>query len=269
MRIVIALLFACASLPASAQGLVSSGESFLAARLDPGVRGADGVWDVGLTLTMAPGWKTYWRAPGEVGIPPGLDWSGSHNLGAVEIAWPRPTVFESFGATTLGYGGTVTLPIRVTPQEPGAPVDLRLALALGVCREICVLEETSVALDLGPATAPSGAAAIEAGRALVPAPGAALGITAQCRVVGAGKERRLEAEVRLPAPLAHPHVVVEGPEDTWFSAVETVAQGATLQVAARVTTARADAWLTRDDLRLTVLGDGVAAELLGCDAPPG
>ena len=54
-----------------------------------------------LRITLAPGWKTYWRAPGEAGIPPRFDWTGSDNLSAVTVHWPDGES-ESFGPREAG-----------------------------------------------------------------------------------------------------------------------------------------------------------------------
>ena len=48
-------------------------------------------------IRLAPGWHTYWRVPGEAGIPPRFDWSGSQNLAAVAYEWPRPEIIVSYG----------------------------------------------------------------------------------------------------------------------------------------------------------------------------
>ena len=68
----------------------------------PGWRQDDGAHMAALRIKLDEGWKTYWRAPGEAGIPPSIDWSGSVNLGDVGFHWPVPEVIVSNGVTTLG-----------------------------------------------------------------------------------------------------------------------------------------------------------------------
>ena len=80
----------------------------------PGWRTASGDHVAGIKITLAPGWITYWRAPGEAGIPPQFDWSGSENLGEVGFHWPVPQIIVSNGVTTLGFEGEFILPIEVT-----------------------------------------------------------------------------------------------------------------------------------------------------------
>ncbi|MFC7705705.1 protein-disulfide reductase DsbD domain-containing protein [Plastorhodobacter daqingensis] len=71
-----------------------------------------------LHIELAPGWKTYWRAPGEAGIPPEFGWAGSVNLQDVRLHWPRPIVFDQNGMRSIGYDGTLVLPIEVIPTDP-------------------------------------------------------------------------------------------------------------------------------------------------------
>ncbi|WP_108258694.1 protein-disulfide reductase DsbD domain-containing protein [Mangrovicoccus ximenensis] len=92
----------------------------------------------GLRIQVADGWKTYWRSPGDVGIPPRFDWSASENLKAVRLHWPRPQVFETFGQRTLGYSGEVVLPVELFPADPAKPVSVAGMAELGLCRDICV-----------------------------------------------------------------------------------------------------------------------------------
>ena len=74
----------------------------------------DSTVTLGLQIRLAPGWKTYWRSPGEAGFPPRLDWSGSTNLAGVEMAWPAPQRFLEIGdLMTHGYKDEVVFPITV------------------------------------------------------------------------------------------------------------------------------------------------------------
>ena len=81
--------------------------------------------DVGLQLRLSPGWHTYWRTPGDAGIPPAIDWKGSENLAGATIAWPAPRRLPPLGGLqTYGYVGGVVLPIAVragAPRRAAAP----------------------------------------------------------------------------------------------------------------------------------------------------
>src|SRR5690606_4870605 len=66
---------------------------------------------LGLQFRMRPGWKIYWRSPGEGGYPPRPDWTGSENFGGASIAWPAPERFSILGIDSIGYAGEVVLPV--------------------------------------------------------------------------------------------------------------------------------------------------------------
>lgn len=261
----VALCLAAAG--AHAQAIVSTGQSFITARLLPGAAAADGVRLAGLGLSLADGWKTYWRSPGDTGVPPVFDWTGSRNLRHAEVLWPRPELFESFGLQTVGYARDVVLPVRLTPEDPARPVEVRLKATLGVCQELCVLEELEVAGTIAPGAA-EGAARIAEALDSVPADAAASGLTAAtCRIIGAGPERRLEARLSFARPLSAPFVLVEGPGNVWIGDAVTTAQGGELSVSADVELLDQAAWIDRSDLRLTVLDEEFAADLRGCSGP--
>jgi DsbC/DsbD-like thiol-disulfide interchange protein len=99
---------------------------------------ADGTRMAAIKLTLAPGWKTYWRSPGDTGIPPQFDWSRSRNLGGVGITWPAPHVYREGGVVTIGYKDQLILPVTLAPRRAGAPLKLNTTLDIGVCRDICI-----------------------------------------------------------------------------------------------------------------------------------
>ncbi|MGB3147735.1 MAG: protein-disulfide reductase DsbD domain-containing protein, partial [Paracoccaceae bacterium] len=78
-------------------------DDLIRANLRSGWQTPQGTYMTALQLTMAPGWKTYWRAPGDAGIPPEFTWKGSDNIGAVAFHWPRPEVVVVGGYRTIAY----------------------------------------------------------------------------------------------------------------------------------------------------------------------
>ncbi len=232
-------------------------------RLIEGSAGADGAPMAALEFRIRPGWKTYWRVPGEAGIPPSFDFSASRNVSAVEPVWPRPHVFDSFGFQTIGYSGVLVLPLKVTPADPAKPVHLDGALFWGVCSDICVPEEASVSLSLDGAETPGAGPIIAAAAAAAPEK---LGPeAAACRVAGAGDERDFTARLTLdPPPEAAPLVVVEGPESAWFGPASVEVRGGEVHVAAQVQVYSDNLWIDRSRLTLTVLAGGRAIEIAGC-----
>ncbi|MEM7642651.1 MAG: protein-disulfide reductase DsbD domain-containing protein [Pseudomonadota bacterium] len=102
----------------------------------------------GLKLELDDGWKTYWRSPGEVGLPPELDWSGSENVETVALAYPAPDRFVAFDIQNFGYGGEVVFPLTVTLAEGAAAARLNISADLLVCADVCIPETVEMSLDL-------------------------------------------------------------------------------------------------------------------------
>src|SRR6202140_4870955 len=65
----------------------------------------------GIGFQLQPGWKTYWRTPGDSGVPPRFDFSKSDNVEAVTVLWPGPMKLEDgAGGTSVGYPTQAVLP---------------------------------------------------------------------------------------------------------------------------------------------------------------
>lgn len=103
-----------------------------------------------LEMTLQPNWKTYWRMPGDAGIPPSFDWTGSTNIGNAEVRYPAPAMYVDQAGRTIGYKTAVVFPIVLKPEDPSKPSSVRVELAFGICREICIPVETKVSLDIPP-----------------------------------------------------------------------------------------------------------------------
>lgn len=134
-------------------------EDGAALRLISAGRAADGSYRAGLEIALDPGVKTYWRTPGEAGVPPLFDWSRSVNLARADIAWPAPRTFDDAGSTGFGYVMRVVFPVSVRPAEAGSPVVLDLDLDFAVCRDLCVPLRANLSLILQPAAPPDPASA--------------------------------------------------------------------------------------------------------------
>jgi DsbC/DsbD-like thiol-disulfide interchange protein len=114
-----------------------------------------GTWLAGARVALAPGWKTYWRVPGESGIPPQFDFAGSVNVARTQVNYPLPQRFKDQGGEAIGYHDEVVFPVMVTPEDTRAPVILKLNLAFAVCRDICIPARAQAILDLERAPASS------------------------------------------------------------------------------------------------------------------
>jgi suppressor for copper-sensitivity B len=103
---------------------------------------------LGLHFKLKPGWKIYWRSPGDAGFPPSIDWKGSANLEKASLLWPAPHRFDVSGLTTVGYKGEVVLPISATLAKAGDAVSLRASVEYLTCDDVCIPYTANVRLDL-------------------------------------------------------------------------------------------------------------------------
>ncbi len=225
---------------------------------------------LGLEFRLAEGWKVYWRSPGDAGLPPTIDWAGSTNLASADIAWPAPRRFSAYGLETIGYEGTVVLPIMAHLARAGEGLGLHAALQYLTCKEICIPYDAALTLDL-PASggAGSGTSASEQAQLidrfvhLVPSDNAAGALQLTGSVLIPGKKPILELRLAAATPLAAPDAFVEGPAGISFGAPRLMrgidALHATLALAV---SGDADALksLTADTLRVTIVDGAQAIE---------
>lgn len=114
-----------------------------AIRLVAGSR-SGGVLLGGIAIQLQDGWKTYWRNPGDSGVPPRFDFSRSDNVEAVTVLWPAPMKFDDgAGGLSLGYKKQVLLPLRIVAKNNDKPVTLRAQISYAVCEKICIPVEAS------------------------------------------------------------------------------------------------------------------------------
>lgn len=146
-----ALCLLLAAAPAHAGGELAS--AWVAApesqvRLIAGGGGKDALV-AGVEMRLSPGWKTYWRNPGDAGgVPPYFDWSASRNVASAAVLYPAPKRYSDKAGDSIGYKEHLVLPVRVEAGERGGAVAVRLKLEYGICREICIPAEAQLALDV-------------------------------------------------------------------------------------------------------------------------
>ncbi|MGH7045181.1 MAG: protein-disulfide reductase DsbD family protein [Stellaceae bacterium] len=195
------------------------GDDHAASRLITAVE-ATGVADTitaGIEIRLAPGWHTYWRSPGDAGIAPSIDWSGSSNLARATIAWPAPQRYSLQGFETAGYRNQIVLPVRLSLARAGRPLPLHVTLAYAACSQICVPYTAKLALTLpaGPAVRAPEAGLIAAAQRQVPESLAAAGIElVSANTVRKGHDTSLIVRLRAGGtPLHAPDLFVEGLTD--------------------------------------------------------
>lgn len=103
---------------------------------------------VGLHIKMKKKWKTYWRQPGDAGIPPHFDWKGSENIKSVKVLWPAPLRMVDPYVTTIGYDTEVVFPVIFEAKDESKPIKAKLNFAYGVCLDICIPEERKMAFSI-------------------------------------------------------------------------------------------------------------------------
>jgi DsbC/DsbD-like thiol-disulfide interchange protein len=114
--------------------------------------GAAKAYVAGVEITLAPGWKTYWRTPGNAGVPPAFYWAGSRNVASPRVLYPAPTRLEDAAAQSIGYTGDVVFPVELAALDPSAGVALELRVEFGICKDICIPAEARLTLALPAAT---------------------------------------------------------------------------------------------------------------------
>lgn len=220
-----------------------------------------------LHLQLADHWKTYWRAPGDAGIPPSFDWSGSTNVASVSFHWPRPTVFDVNGMESVGYMHDLVLPMEFTPKDASQPMQVKGTVAIGVCNDICM----PVELHLDAVLAAPGATdpAIRAALAAAPVSAAAAGVTRfHCEVSPIKDGLHVTAHIGLtPDGTGETALFETADPSIWIGSTTTERQGGDLVAGADlVPSTSAPFALDRSQMTITVLGQSRAVELSGCPA---
>lgn len=267
MQVLRALCIAALALAAPSPAVSWGDDRVAEVSVLPGWRTPQGSHMAALRVRLAPGWKTYWRAPGDAGIPPRFGWDGSRNLAAVRFHWPRPEVYRISGMLSIGYYDELVLPIEFTPQRAGEPIRLRAEVEIGVCQEVCIPMKTQVAAELAPGGTPD--PAITAALAARPATAREAGVAGvSCDIEPIRDGLRLTARIDMP-PLGPEEVAVfELPDQAiWISESTGRREGPRLTAASDVVPpSGAPFLLERSQVTITVLGRGRAVELSGCPA---
>jgi DsbC/DsbD-like thiol-disulfide interchange protein len=221
----------------------------------------------GIELRLEPGWKTYWRYPGDSGVPPVFDFSGSENVKSATVLWPAPRRFpDGAGGNSIGYTGGVTLPVHVMPQEPGKPVLLRLKVSYAICEKLCVPAEGKAELNLTSTASPENAS-LAAAEARVPKPRALA--TAGSLIIRSVHRDPANGRSRVVVDVVAPQAAAvdlfaEGPTPDWALPLPEPLPGAPAggrRFAFDIDGVPADAKVQGALLKLTLVADDDAIEV--------
>lgn len=233
----------------------------------PGWRSADGTHVAALRIKLAPGWKTYWRAPGDAGIPPMIDWSGSENLAQMLPVWPTPHVFSQNGMTSVGYKEELVLPIVLTPMDSSRQISLSGQLQIGICKDVCVPADLGFDAALTLDKLRDSTISVALSDQPISAKMAGVG-RVSCDISLTEDGLALSATVQMPSAGAREYAVVETADpEIWVAEAETLRNGDTLTIRTELMHMTNDSFaLDRSGLRLTVLGSDHAVDIQGCPA---
>ena len=169
----------------------------------------------GIAFQLQPGWHTYWRTPGDSGVPPRIDFAKSENIEAVTILWPAPVKFaDGAGGISLGYQKQVVLPLRIVAKNTDKPVTLRADINYAVCEKLCIPVEASAELAFT-SVASTEDSALSAALDTVPKP-ATIGDPNPLTIRDVKREGKNGVLVDVAAPdSVEVNLFVEGPTPDW------------------------------------------------------
>lgn len=219
---------------------------------------------LGVEIRLKPGWKVYWRTPGDAGVAPRFDWRGSRNLASAAVIWPAPRRFSLYGFESFAYLDRVVLPIRATLAKRGVALHLALHLAYGICEKVCIPYKADLTLDLPAGRASPGpfAPLIERYAAQVPqaGPTPALGIE-KAWLTRQGGQAYLAVAARATVPFAKPDLIAEGADAVEFAPPEVELSDRGRHALLRLKVAKTEgAALAGHSVILTLLDGGRAIE---------
>ena len=231
-------------------------------------KGGERTLVAGIHLKMDKGWKTYWRNPGDSGIPPSFDWSASMNLKKFNTLWPAPRRFTDPYGTSIGYEDEVVFPVELTPARADQPLDLNLKVAYAVCKDVCIPAEAKLALTVAAGGAPKAPFRDLVGRYLKIVPEAA-----SAAVPGGPAIREVMIDLAKPKPYIlvdaefpkgakGADLFVEGPQDFYVPLSQRLEGGGDRTVRFKVDLSQGDdpALLKGTELRLTLVSDNARVE---------
>ncbi len=220
----------------------------------------------GVEIRLTRGWHTYWRYPGDAGVPPRFEWAASDNVAGIELQWPAPVRIVTQAAMSIGYEDGVLFPLRIRPQDPKRPVRLELKLEFAVCERLCIPAEARVRLEVPPGV--GDVPLLAQADARVPRRvrlGEAPGLAILSVRLERGPTPRALVEAKVPAG-RDPDLFAEGPTEAWALPLpeKLPAEAGRVRFAIPLEGAPSGADPIPSKLRLTLVA---GAEAIEVDAP--
>lgn len=179
------------------------------------------LWRAGIEIKLDPNFKTYWRTPGDSGLPPLFTWTQSENVAEVTVMWPAPYRFDDQAGSSIGYPDHVLLPLRVRLVDPRKPALLVLKVDYAVCEKICIPAKGEAQLALSPrGQSTLHARALDAVEAKLPKP-IRLGEAVAPAITAAAASpdgKALMVTARVPETRGIVDIFTEGPDGWVFAA---------------------------------------------------
>lgn len=264
---IIRILTSALALSLAAPVLAGPADGVVDLEVLSGWRTSDGTHMAALQITLAPGWKTYWRVPGDGGIPPRFAWNGSENLNNVSFHWPVPDVYHINNMRSIGYEGVVVIPVELAVSDATAPARMAGQVQIGVCEEICV----PVLLQFDAVLPPTGTRNPAIVASLIDRPRTAREAGVQnvtCAIEPMDGGLQVTAAISMPQLGGVEEVVIEaGDQQVWVSEPDTWrTDGALFAQSDMIHVTGGGFALNRSEVRITVFAGGQSVDIHGCDA---
>jgi DsbC/DsbD-like thiol-disulfide interchange protein len=206
-----------------------------------------------LDVDLMPGWKTYWRDPGEAGIPPKVEFAGSANVRGFHLSFPPPERIDDGYSVFAGYTEPVAFPIAIEQDRPGGDSRLKADVFLGICSKICVPFQAEFVVDVDGGSEPNGYERFLVDNAFDALPEAASEDfnAGNPSVDEDGKTFRFD--VTVPDGPENADVFVSGPAGWYFSVPRPVADDEPGRFRVSVVASPGDAVLSGTEFRLLVV----------------
>ena len=173
----------------------------------------DGSLQGGIEVALEPGWHTYWRMPGDVGVPPVFDFSRSKNVRSAEVLYPVPSRYGGDYEVSLVYFDQVVFPVEIEPERPGEPVELAVSAFYGVCETVCIPVRSEAQVEHAPGGADSPLARLQIKRYRDIVPGEPLPGRLDVAITSVGDDA---LTLSVTAPSDQPVDLLAVPPADWF-----------------------------------------------------